>query len=131
MQRQQAAAPLDKSWGCQPLLQQLQGCLGFLILQTPCYVLRWLCSLVQLPFYLQAGHIPTDADVVQLIEGSALCMMLTQQQHSSAESNSNDSAGSGQTYSFSFHHCQLVTAGRRLSSMSLVYQKQHQATASR
>lgn len=123
-----AATPLDRSWSCGPLWQRVLGLLGFLLLQTPWYIVRWLCSLVQLPALLGEGHVPNDEDVVALMEASVLCMMLTVQPGSSSTSHPDNSSGrcweQDTLCKFEFRHCQLVSAGRRLHSMSLVYRKQ-------
>jgi len=68
--------PLDKTWSSRPVLRQCMSVLGFLLLQTPWYLIRWLCSLFQLKAFLRKGHLPTDQDVVDLIEGTGLSMML-------------------------------------------------------
>lgn len=111
--RIEAAVPLDNTWEYGgTVLWQCVGVLGFVLLQAPWYFIRWLCSLLQLPAVLWAGHKPTDTDIVDLIEGTGLCMLLSKVQ-----------AGVSDLFKFEFSHCNLVLAGKQLKSMSIIYQK--------
>lgn len=89
--------------------------LGFLLLQTPWYLIRWLCSLFQLKAFLRKGHLPTYQDVVHLIEGTGLSMMLQRLP---------DSYHNSSTLKFEFSNCKLLLAGRRLQSLSIIYTKE-------
>jgi hypothetical protein len=109
-----AAVPLDKTWFGAPFFSQCLSVLGFVLLQSPWYMLKWLVSLLQLPALLWRGRTPTDQDVVDLVEGSGICMLLSKVQ---------DGTQAGETFKFSFQHCQLVCAGKQLQSLSIVYTK--------
>lgn len=109
-----AAVPLEKTWFGAPFFSQCLSVLGFVLLQSPWYMLRWLVSLLQLPALLWTGKTPTDQDIADLIEGSGLCMLL---------SNVQDGTQAGETFKFLFQHCQLVCAGKQLQSLSVVYRK--------
>lgn len=105
----------DKVWYSRPFLQQCLSVLGFLLFQTPWYIVRWLASLLQLPTYFKQGHLPTDQDIVDLIEGTGLCMLL--------QRLPGTTPADEVMFKFQFSRCMLVLAGQRLQSLSIVYSK--------
>lgn len=110
-----AEVPLERVWLESTLFRKCRGVLGFVLLQTPWYFVRWLASVLQLPAFLFAGRSPIDQDVVELIEGTGLCMLL---------SKTHDSSGmTGDLFKFEFQHCRLLCAGKQLKSLSIIYRK--------
>lgn len=85
-------------------------------------MLRWLESLLQLPAFLWAGKTPIDQDVVDLIKGSGICMQLSKVQ---------DGTEVGETFQFSFQHCRLMCAEKRLQSLSIIYKKSFYGSSTR
>ncbi|GAQ78278.1 hypothetical protein KFL_000100430 [Klebsormidium nitens] len=62
-------------YDCRPTLALLPNFLAFWILQTPCYLLTWLYTLLTLPFALATYHKPDDTDIIAYVEGTSIASL--------------------------------------------------------